>query len=270
MQAAEITPGISGKQRVRRLSVGEPAARAYQDFVVGSRSWSRLLLQELVGVGLGPVPGAAGLLLRKQLWPLLFQSCGSGTVFGRDITLRHPGKMRLGAGVMIDDDCLLDAGGAADGGFCLEDGVLISRSSRLVAHGSGLWLGPRVNVGADCSLFVGGGGLRVGADTMFAAHCYIGGGKYDVDQPIDVPMSQRSVRDSAPTVIEEDCWIGAGAIVLSGVTIGRGSVIGAGAVVTRDIAPYSIAVGQPARVQRRRKHAPELTGTPRLQALPAR
>ncbi len=49
-------------------------------------------------------------------------------------------------------------------------------------------------------------------------------------------------------VIEDDCWLGFGVKVLDGVTIGKGSVIGAGAIVTKDIPPFSIAVGVPARV----------------------
>ena len=53
--------------------------------------------------------------------------------------------------------------------------------------------------------------------------------------------------------IEDDVWIGAGAIILDGVTIGRGSVIGAGAVVTKNIPPYSVAVGVPARVIKKRE-----------------
>ena len=47
--------------------------------------------------------------------------------------------------------------------------------------------------------------------------------------------------------IEDDCWIGAGAIILNGITIGKGSVVGAGAVVTKDIEPYTIVGGNPAR-----------------------
>lgn len=46
--------------------------------------------------------------------------------------------------------------------------------------------------------------------------------------------------------IEDDCWIGAGAIILNGITIGKGSVVGAGAVVTKDVEPYTIVGGNPA------------------------
>ena len=53
---------------------------------------------------------------------------------------------------------------------------------------------------------------------------------------------------SAPIRIEDGAWIGAGAIVLAGVTIGRKSVVGAGSIVTRDVPPYSVVAGNPARV----------------------
>ncbi len=56
-----------------------------------------------------------------------------------------------------------------------------------------------------------------------------------------IPVRRGGVR------IEDDCWIGAGAIILNGVTIGKGSVVGAGAVVTKDVAPYTIVAGNPAR-----------------------
>jgi acetyltransferase-like isoleucine patch superfamily enzyme len=62
---------------------------------------------------------------------------------------------------------------------------------------------------------------------------------------------------SAPIVIEDDVWIGAGCIILPGVTIGMGSVVGAGSVVTRDIAPHSVAYGTPARVMRALGEAPD-------------
>ncbi|OMP84825.1 putative acetyltransferase [Diplodia seriata] len=51
-----------------------------------------------------------------------------------------------------------------------------------------------------------------------------------------------------PVRIEDDCWIGGQVVILPGVTVGRGCTVGAGAVVTRDVPPYSVAVGSPARV----------------------
>lgn len=64
--------------------------------------------------------------------------------------------------------------------------------------------------------------------------------------------SSKELVSSGPIIIEKDSWIGAGSIILSGVTIGHGSVVGAGSVVTKSVPPFSIVAGNPARVIRRR------------------
>ena len=70
------------------------------------------------------------------------------------------------------------------------------------------------------------------------------------DHPLD-PAERATGRESGrPITIEDDVWLGGGAIVCPGVTVGRGSVIGAGSVVTRDIPPGVVAVGNPCRVLR--------------------
>ena len=61
-------------------------------------------------------------------------------------------------------------------------------------------------------------------------------------------------------MIEDDVWLGMGVKVMDGVRIGRGAVVGANAVVTKDIPPYSVAVGVPARVIRKREHNDEPPG----------
>ena len=66
------------------------------------------------------------------------------------------------------------------------------------------------------------------------------------------PMATQGFGDLKPVVIEDDVWIGARAIILPGVTIGKGSIVGAGAVVAKSIPPYSVAVGNPARVVKTR------------------
>ena len=65
-------------------------------------------------------------------------------------------------------------------------------------------------------------------------------------------ISSRRIIDDQDIIVEDDVWIGARAIILKGVTIGKGSVVGAGAVVTKTIPPYSIVGGVPAKILRRR------------------
>ena len=68
------------------------------------------------------------------------------------------------------------------------------------------------------------------------------------DNRIDIPMMEQGMGNVLPVKIGDDVWIGGRVIILPGVTIGNGCIIGAGAVVTKDIPPYSVAVGVPAKV----------------------
>lgn len=76
-------------------------------------------------------------------------------------------------------------------------------------------------------------------------HFYVNNHKFD---RCDIPLIEQGYYESKGIVIREGAWIGANAIILSGVEIGRNSVIGAGSVVTKSIADFSVAVGSPAKV----------------------
>ena len=112
-----------------------------------------------------------------------------------------------------------------------------------------------------------GGKLRVGAYCSFANGVQVFlGGEHRLDWVTTYPfpaMDDRFAhikghpRVKGDVVIGNDVWVGREAMITSGVTIGDGAVIGAGAVVTRDVPPYAIAVGNPARVIRSR-FAPEI------------
>jgi maltose O-acetyltransferase len=67
---------------------------------------------------------------------------------------------------------------------------------------------------------------------------------------LTVPMRLQGHEASPPVVVEDDIWIGARVIILPGIRIGKGAILGAGAIVTRDVPPYAICVGNPARVVR--------------------
>lgn len=94
------------------------------------------------------------------------------------------------------------------------------------------------------------GTLFIGEATMIGIHAIVLTSSHRFGRT-DIPMRDQGM-SVWPVRIEDDVWIGARAVVLPGVTIGRGSIIAAGAVVTRDVPPYSIAGGVPAKVLRSR------------------
>jgi len=92
----------------------------------------------------------------------------------------------------------------------------------------------------------GHGGVEIGDQSLVAMHCCILSSEHTVPARPEIIRNQPD--RLLPTRIGRDVWLGAGVKVLGGVTIGDGCVVGAGAVVTGNLAPYSIAVGVPARV----------------------
>jgi len=98
------------------------------------------------------------------------------------------------------------------------------------------------------------GDVRIGAGCVGAAGLYVSSGWHEFRRAPALPVrlqDRLKARDglvSRPVVIGDDCWLGINVAIMPGVEIGRGCVVGANAVVTRDLPPYSIAVGAPARV----------------------
>jgi acetyltransferase-like isoleucine patch superfamily enzyme len=225
------------------------ALRKYQDLVIGSRRPSRLVLHELITMLTTWVPGAVGLALRKLAYPWLLGAAGRGSVFGQGVVLRHPHKIRLGSGVVIDDLVLLDAKGTTNRGITIGDGVFIGRGTILSCKDGDIELGDHVNIGFNSEIF-SGSRVRVGAHGLFAAYTYLVGGGHEFTRS-DVPVIEQE-RSSRGITLGENVWLGAGAKVLDGVTIGRDVVVGAGAVVAADLPDGVVAAGVPARVLRRR------------------
>lgn len=73
---------------------------------------------------------------------------------------------------------------------------------------------------------------------------------YTAGHETSILSRRKFVEFGLPVRIEDDCWIGGNVIILPGVTIGQGSTIGAGSVVTKDIPPFSVAVGAPCKVRK--------------------
>lgn len=96
------------------------------------------------------------------------------------------------------------------------------------------------------------GPLKIGKDVMMGPEVIILGGGHKYDRT-DIPMRLQGAPDTIETIIGNDVWIGTRAIIMPGVRIGNGVIIGAGAVVTKDIPDYAIVGGIPARILKYRK-----------------
>jgi len=114
----------------------------------------------------------------------------------------------------------------------------------LMRIGDEVWIGQQAFLHSAGGIDIGARvGIGPGVRIITSAHAEAGRHVPILNSPVEL----------APVVIEDDCDLGVGAIVLPGVRIGRGAQIGAGAVVTEDVPPYSVAVGVPAKVTRERQ-----------------
>ena len=132
-------------------------------------------------------------------------------------------KVRLGNGVELHHDCVLE-----------------------VLQGGAVTLGARTTVQQGCSFVSAAADIRIGSGVQIAPACAFY--SYDHGFAPEELIYKQPLQSKGPIIIEDDAWLGVNVIVLSGVTIGKGAVIGAGSVVTRDVPPGAIAGGVPARV----------------------
>ena len=225
------------------------ALKKYQQIMVGRSSIASLIYYEFC-MWLSGFPGALGLFLRKKFWPRLFGSCGKGVIFSSHIIVRQPHRIHIGNNVILSERCILDARTeSSDEVITLGDNVIMSNDVALTCKGGRINIGNDVGIGTqtvmqstyDCP-------IKVGKDTMIGPRCYfVAGGSYKTDR-IDIPMRLQGIQTESGIDIEDDVWFGANVTVLSSIQIGRGSIIGAAAVVTRSVEPLSICVGNPAKV----------------------
>ena len=224
----------------------------YMNLVFGQNSVLKLFVFELVMLIACKRSGALGLLLRKIMYPWIFKSVGRNVVFGSGITIRHPHKISISDGVVIDDHVMLDAKGETNHGIVLENGVFIGRNSILSCKNGDITLEHNANIGFNCIL-TSTNAIRIGADNIIAAYTYIlGGGNYKIDD-IDTPIRENyDYQGRGGVVTKENVWIGAHVTVMDGVTIESGCVIGAGAVVSKSLEKNAVATGTPAKAIRTR------------------
>ncbi|WP_322801534.1 acyltransferase [Thermoflexus sp.] len=212
-----------------------------------STGWASYFLEQLVMGLLRDLPGLAGIGLRGLAYRLLLNARGFPYI-ARGVRLAQPRRITLGRGVYLDEGVYLHA---CPNGIIIGDGTVIMHGSVLHVYNfrglphAGITIGRRCFIG-EYNVIRGQGGVTIGDFVYTGPLVQILAVNHVFQDPHRLIAEQGIT--ARGIVIEDDVWLGGGAVILDGVRIGRGAVVGAGAVVTEDLPPYAIAVGVPARV----------------------
>jgi glycosyltransferase involved in cell wall biosynthesis/acetyltransferase-like isoleucine patch superfamily enzyme/predicted O-methyltransferase YrrM len=157
--------------------------------------------------------------------------------------LNKENNIHLGSQVSIRETAVLE---------CRYGGkISVGRGTEILDNAMLLTYGGTIDIGENCSInpftiIYGHGGTKIGNDVLIAAHTVIIPSNHNF-LSLDIPIRLQGNSGQGIT-IEDDVWIGTGCKILDGVTIGRGSVVAAGAVVNKNVEPFSVVGGVPAKL----------------------
>ena len=189
-------------------------------------------------------------LLRGLLEKLFMGESSGWVLVGKQVSIRYAGYLHAGKELIIEDYAEINARSTQKiilGNRVTIGKYAIIRPGNLYGGelGEGLRVGDHSNIGPysyiGCSGFI-----SIGNNVMISPRVSIYAENHVFDSTEDTIKSQGIKRKTV--VIEDDCWIAANSIILAGVTIGKGSVVAAGSVVSKDVPPYSVVAGVPARI----------------------
>jgi acetyltransferase-like isoleucine patch superfamily enzyme len=186
--------------------------------------------------------------LRGLCWQPRLGRSGGRLFVGRGVELLFPRRISVGRNVRIGDHAYVN-GLSRDGvrlgdNVRLREHVWIQATAGLTDLGVGLTVGDNTYIGPRCVLGAGGG-IAIGANVTLGAGVDLLAEDHRFADALTLISEQGVSRRGI--ALDDDVWIGNRAIVLDGVRVGRGAVVGAGAVVTRDVAPLAVVAGNPAR-----------------------
>jgi len=187
--------------------------------------------------------------MRKIFWPRLFNQCGAGVMFGANMILRHPGRIRIGSNVVLSEGVLLDARNPTkEMAIRIGNDVILANNTMVSCKEGTVEIGNRTGIGAYTVIqSVQHCPVSIGEDAILGPRCYlVGGGNYQTDRS-DIPIAQQGMRSSEGCSVGSGAWLGANVSILDGAILGEGSIAAAGAVVVKPVAPGEIVGGVPAR-----------------------
>jgi acetyltransferase-like isoleucine patch superfamily enzyme len=163
----------------------------------------------------------------------------------------HCPRLTIGPHCFIDDGVTIYA--HSDGGEVrLGEGVHVYRGTIIeVGRGGSVTIGDHTHIQSHCNIKGFLADTHIGSHVQIAPHCGFSPYEHSFDD-LGTDIRQQGITTAGEIVVGDNAWLGLAVQVLDGVTIGAGTVVGAGAVVTKPLPPDCVAVGVPARVVRRR------------------
>lgn len=193
--------------------------------------------------------------LRGSTRKFFFKSSKGLVLIARRVHIRSAHKLVVGKNFVVEPGVELNCN--ASEGMHFGDGVTIGtkaviRPSNIYGGdiGDGLSIGNNSNIGPYA--YIGcSGKIEIGNNVMMGPRVDLFAENHNYDST-EVPMREQGVSRSK-IVIEDDCWIASNVTILAGVTIGKGSIIAAGSIVNKDVPPYVVMGGNPAKILKSRK-----------------
>ena len=210
------------------------------------RRWERLCMRMASVPGLWRLGCAGASLFRKGYKTQTSLARIFPTPFAAPSARLAHHQIELGRSVYLGDGVVLYAadgtGGVSIGDLsCMHAGVIVE-----TAEGGEFQVGSNTHIQSRCQFAAVKGSIRIGSDVQIAPAC--GFYPYGHGTARNALMREQPICSNGDIVLEDDVWIGYGAIVLENVTIGQGAIVAAGALVRENVPAYAIVAGVPARV----------------------
>ena len=171
------------------------------------------------------IPGVVGVKIRYFCYKPFFISCGENISFAQGCQVRKFKNISLGSNINLGPYSQIYAGEKSDGH---------------IEMGSNVDCNSNVMINADC-----GGSIKIGSNVLIGPNVVLRASDH-VFTKRDTPIRQQG-HEIGEIIIEDDVWIAANAVILPNVTVKKGAIVGAGAVVTKDVETYTIVGGVPAK-----------------------
>ncbi|MEW5718447.1 MAG: acyltransferase [Chloroflexota bacterium] len=207
----------------------------------------RYFLEQFLQWLCGGIPTIIGIGLRAICYRAMMKLDGIVAIES-NVRIRFADHIRLARGVYLDEGVYLHA---TPHGIEIGENTFVMHHAELHVYNFRNLPHAGIKIGRNClisefNVLRGQGGITIGDNVYTAPHVQMAAINHVYTDP-NAPIIKQGITAQG-IVIENDAWIGAGAIILDGVRVGKGAVVAAGAVVTQDVPPHTIVGGVPAKV----------------------